>query len=400
MTTPESGGTRGASLAVVFVTVFLDMVGYGIIVPLLPFLAEEYGASALAVGLLVSLYALMQMFGGPLLSGFSDRVGRRPVILICLLGASAAYLMLGLSGSIVGIMLAVALAGLAGGTPATAQAYIADSTSGENRARGLGLIGAAFGLGLMVGPALGGLLSLYAGLSAPALAAAALALANFVFGYFVLRESLLDENRRLVPVLLLNPVSQVAGVLRVRTIRSLLFVIFLLNLALAGLITNFPLFAEARFGWGSSRSSFFFAFVGLCAVFTQGLLVGLLQRRFGEWRMLSGGLLVVTVGLLAVAVSPAGWLMYPVVGVMALGFGAAIPAVAALLSRSVPERGQGRLMGGQQALLSSTLILGPPVAGLAFDGVGPGAPYVLGSLLALAAWMVVNSRPHSDLREG
>lgn len=295
--TPSPFGVGRASLGVLFVTVFLDMVGYGIIVPLLPFIAEEYGADALLVGLLVSLYALMQMFGGPFLGGLSDRTGRRPVILACLLGASIAYLMLGLAGSLAAIMLALALAGLAGGTPATAQAYIADSTSGDGLARGLGVIGAAFGLGPMVGPALGGVLSLYAGLSAPALAASALALANFVFGYFVLRESLAPANRRMVPVLLLNPVSQVLGVVGIGGIRYFLLVILLLNLALAGLITNFPLFGEARFGWGPAQSGFFFAFVGVCAVVTQGAAVGPLRRLLGEGRMLTGGLLAVAVGV-------------------------------------------------------------------------------------------------------
>lgn len=287
--TPPAGRVGKSSLTVLFVTVFLDLVGYGIVVPLLPFVAEEYGASALIVGLLVSLYALMQMFGGPFLGGLSDGVGRRPVILACLLAASVAYLMLGLAGSLAAIAVAVALAGLAGGTPATAQAYIADGTSGDERAKGLGVIGAAFGLGLMVGPALGSLLSLYAGLFAPALAASALALANFVFGYFVLGESLAPGERRRVPLVLLNPVSQVSGVLRIAGVRSFLVVIFLLNLALAGLITNFPLFGEARFGWGLAESGFFFAFVGVCAVATQGLFIGPLQRLLGEGRMLAGG---------------------------------------------------------------------------------------------------------------
>lgn len=365
------------------------MLGYGMIVPLLPFIAEEFGASAFTVGLLVSLYALAQMFGGPFLGDLSDRLGRRPVILSCLLAASGAYLMLGLAGSLTGVMLAVSLAGLAGGTPATAQAYIADSTSGAERARGLGLIGAAFGLGLMFGPATGGLLSLYAGLSGPVFFAAALAFANFVFGCFVLTESLPKTNRRVVALFDLNPVSQVAGVIGMKEIRPLLLVVLLLNLALAGLITSFPPFGEARFGWGPAQSGVFFAFVGVTAVLTQGLLVGVFQRILGEERMLLVGVAVVAAGLLAVAMTDSGLLLYPVVGVMAVGFGMAIPALASLLSRSVAGREQGRLMGGQQAILSFTLVVGPPLAGLAFDTLGAGAPYVVGAMFAAGAFVVL-----------
>ncbi len=180
---------RSSPLLFIFVTVFVDMVGYGLVIPLLPFYAGEYAPGAALIGALGALYAAMQFVGGPFLGGLSDRVGRRPVLLVCLFGASLAYLLLGLSRTLPMLVAAVVLAGGAGGTQATAQAYIADSTRPERRARGMGLIGAAFGLGLMAGPALGGLLSLYS-LYAPPLAASALALCNLAFGFFVLPESL------------------------------------------------------------------------------------------------------------------------------------------------------------------------------------------------------------------
>ncbi|MBA2691534.1 MAG: MFS transporter [Rubrobacter sp.] len=220
-------------LAFLFVTVFVDMAGYGIIIPLLPFYAREFGASAVLVGLLASLYAAAQMLGGPLLGGISDRVGRRPVLIACLLGASVAYLVLGLAGSLFMVAFAVAFAGFMGGTPATAQAYIADRTSPEERAKGLGLIGAAFGLGLMAGPAIGGVLSLYS-LSAPALAASALALSNAAFGFFALEESLPPERRSRGRISGANPLAQIYRVLALPTIRTLLLVVFLLNLSLRG----------------------------------------------------------------------------------------------------------------------------------------------------------------------
>ena len=375
---------RRSPLVFLFATVFVDMLGYGLVVPLLPFYAGGPARGAALVGLLGSLYAAMQFFGGPFLGGLSDRVGRRPVLVACLFGASLAYLLLGLAGSLATVAMAVALAGAAGGTQATAQAYIADSTPPEDRARGLGLIGAAFGLGLMAGPLLGGLLSLRS-LQAPALAASALALLNALFGLLVLPESLPKESRVPTPLGRLNPVSGLAGVLRMVGAGPLLLAVFLLNLSFAGLLTNFPLFSGARFGWGASENAFFFAFVGLCAVLTQGLLVGRLQGRFGEARLALGGLALTALCLALVGSSASGRLLYPVVGALAVGAGLAIPALTALLSRRAPAEEQGRLMGGVQAILSLTLILGPVMAGAAFDTLGAPAPYFIGGALAALA---------------
>ena len=223
---------RGSPLVFIFVTVFVDMVGYGIVIPLLPFYAGDYASGAVLIGLLGALYAAMQFVGGPFLGGLSDRVGRRPVLLLCLFGASLAYLLLGLASTPT-LVAAVVLAGGAGGTQATAQAYIADSTPPERRARGMGLIGAAFGLGLIAGPALGGLLSLRS-LHAPAFAASAFALCNLAFGFFVLPESLSPKLRSPTPLLRLDPVSQLRGVLGMGGIRALLLVVFLLNLSFGG----------------------------------------------------------------------------------------------------------------------------------------------------------------------
>jgi DHA1 family tetracycline resistance protein-like MFS transporter len=388
---------RGSPLVFLFVTVFVDMVGYGLVIPLLPFYTRQHAAGAALVGLLGSLYAAMQFVGGPFLGGLSDRVGRRPVLILCLLGASFAYLLLGLAETLVLLFAAVVLAGAASGTLATAQAYIADSTPPERRAQGLGLIGAAFGLGLMAGPALGGLLSLYS-LHTPAFAASALALANATFGLLILPESLLPKRRMPTPILRLNPVSQLHRVLGLGSIRGLLLTVFLLNLSFAGLLVNFPLFSNARFGWGATANAFFFAFVGVCAVLTQGVLIGRLQPRLGDERLLLLGISLVALDLGLVALVPFGFLLYPVVGVLALGVGLAIPALTALISCRVSGREQGRLMGGLQAILSLTLIVGPVIAGLAFDHLGVPAPYWIGALLAALALLVAVAGPLAKRR--
>jgi MFS family permease len=205
------------------------------------------------------------------------------------------------------------------------------------------------------------------------------------FGFFVLPESLPLTRRTSTPILELNPVSQLAGVLGVGSIRALLLAVFLLNLSFAGLLTNFPLFSNARFGWDATANAFFFAFVGVCAVLTQGVLLGRLQPRFGEKRLLLGGLALMAVNLGLMALVPLGSLLYPVVGVLAVGTGLAIPSLTALISHRVSEREQGKVMGGQQAILSLTLILGPTISGLTFDRLGAPAPYWVGSLLAALA---------------
>src|SRR5215211_2869806 len=378
---------RRSPLVFLFVTVFVDMIGYGIVVPLLPFYAGPYASGAVLVGLLGSLYAAMQFVGGPFLGGLSDRHGRRPVLLLCLLGTSIAYLLLGLAQTLASLVLAVVLAGAASGTLATAQAYIADSTAKEDRARGLGLIGAAFGLGLMAGPALGGLLSLHS-LSAPALFASALALTNFAFGYLTLPESLASHLRKRVPLVRLDPISQLAHIMKMSNVRVLLTAVLLLNLALAGLVNNFSLFSHIRFGWGTTSNALFFAFVGMCAVVTQGFLIGRLQPRFGESRLLVGGLALVSLNLLLVGLVSSSILLYPIVGLLALGMGLAIPSLTALISNRTPAEAQGRLMGGMQAILSLAMILGPAFAGLAFDYVGIPAPYLIGGTLSVLALIV------------
>ncbi len=379
---------RRSPLVFIFIIVLIDLLGYGMVIPLLPFFVQEQDAGAVIVGALGSLYALVQLISGPILGALSDRYGRRPVLLLSLCGTALAFLLLASAQSLPVIFLAIAIDGITAGNLSTAYAYIADVTTADNRTRSMGLIGAAYGLGLMAGPAIGGLLSVH-GLSVPALAACALALCNVTFGLLALPESL-PIDKRLLPAdwRTLTWISQLAGVLRKKSIRLLLLAIFALNLAFAGLQTNFPLFSQARFGWDAARNGLFFAFVGVCSVVVQGFLLGKLQPRLGEKRLALLGLALMSLSLVAVARASQAWLLYPIVAVGALGTGISIPSLTSLISQRVSAREQGRLMGGTQVVLNLAFIFGPPIAGLSFEHLSVAAPYWLGGLFAGMAWLL------------
>lgn len=374
-----------SSLVFIFITIFVDLLGYGIMLPLLPFYVQAQDGGAAIAGALSSLYAGTQLFAGPILGALSDRFGRRPVLLVCLFGTSLGYFMLGLADTLPLIFLAVFIDGLTGANLTTAYAYIADVTTSENRARGMGMVGAAFGLGMMAGPALGGLLSKY-GLYVPAFTASAIALGNVIFGYFVLPESLPLEKREARSVSeMFNWMKHFRGLFNQVNIQKLLVTMFLLNLAFAGLQSNFPLYSNFRFHWTPTQNSFFYLYVGVCAVFIQGFLFGKLQPRFGEKRLILFGLSLMVIGLAGMALAPQAWMLYPAVTVVALGTGTSIPSLTALVSLRVSESEQGRLMGGTQTLLSLTNIFGPMLAGVSFEVIAFSAPYWVGSIFSLTA---------------
>ena len=356
--------------------------------PLLPFFVQAQDGGALIAGMLSSFYAFTQLFTGPIIGALSDRFGRRPVLLICLCGTALGYLILGLANSLALLFLAVLIDGLTGGNLTTVYAYIADVTNSENRARGMGLVGAAFGLGLMAGPALGGFLSQY-GLYVPAFVACGIALANVVFGYFVLPESLPPEKRQIKPISeAFNWVKQFTGLFSQINIQKLLIAMFLLNLAFAGLQSNFPLYSNFRFQWNPTQNGYFYLYVGVCAVFIQGFLFGKLQPRFGEIKLTIFGLTFMAIGLAFMAFAPEAWMLFPAVTIVTLGTGTSIPSLTALVSLRVSESEQGRLMGGTQTLLALTNIFGPIIAGISFEWITFSAPYWIGSAFAIFALLM------------
>lgn len=366
---------------------FVDLLGYGIMLPLLPFYVQAQAGGAAIAGGLMSVYSAVQLVSAPVLGALSDRYGRKPILLLCLFGTALAYLLLGLANSLALIFLAVFIDGLTGSNLTLAHAYIADSTNAETRSRGMSLAGVAFGAGLMAGPALGGFLSGY-GLSLPAFTASCLAFANTVFGYFLLPESLPPSRRAATVSPVFGWIEQIKGVFRRADVRKLLIALFLLNLAFAGLQTNFPLYSHQRFGWNPSQNSYFYLYVGVCGVLIQGYLFGRLQPRFGERFLTLFGLASMVTGLVGMALAPVSWWLFPAVTMVALGTGTSIPSLTALLSLRFSDHEQGRLLGSTQILLSLTNIIGPALAGVAFDLLAVSAPYWLGGLLALAGLYV------------
>ncbi|MBE0680667.1 MAG: MFS transporter [Anaerolineales bacterium] len=378
-----------SSFFIILISVFVDMLGYGIMLPLLPFFVQAQDGGAAIAGGLMSMYATIQLVSGPILGALSDRYGRKPILLLCLIGTGTSYLLLGLANSLPIIFLAVFLDGLTGSNLTLAHAYVADTTTAENRARGLNYSQLAFGLGIMAGPILGGTLSGY-GLSIPAFIASFFAFANTVFGFFFLPESLPPERRETKPISqAFSWAGQFTSIFRQKNIQNFLVVLFLLNLAFAGLQTNFPLYSNARFGWTPAQNSYFYLYVGLCGVIVQGVLFAKLQARFGERNLIPAGLAFMVIGLAGMAFAPEAWMLFPAVAVVAFGTGTSIPSLTALISLRVPDKEQGRLMGGMQTLLALTNIFGPTLAGISFEVIAISAPYWLGSVFALFALMVV-----------
>jgi DHA1 family tetracycline resistance protein-like MFS transporter len=358
-------------LVIIFITVFIDLLGFGIIIPLLPFYAESYGAGAFTVGLLSTVFSLMQFIVAPICGRWSDRVGRRPIILLGLLASCVAYVALALADSLALIFAARILAGIAGGNIPTAQAYIADITTPENRAKGMGLVGAAFGLGFIFGPAIGGILTRY-GPSTPMWCAAALCFGNFAAAVFLLPESRHGDRERqsLRRLDLLRRARQHAGLL------PLLAVFFLVSTAFSGFEATFALFSERRFGFTAETIGFVFAFIGLVLATVNGVLVGRVVSAFGERRLIP--LAIGTIGL-GIALIPAAHtvtVLFAVCGIIAVGMGFNNPSLTSAVSRLSSADEQGGMLGLAQSLSALGRIAGPALGGFLFDTAGIAMPYV------------------------
>lgn len=380
--------SRRARLTILFLTVFVDLVGFGIVLPLLPLYADRFGASGLVVGLLVSVYSAAQFFMAPLWGRLSDRFGRRPVLIVGLLGSAVSYVVFAYARSVTVLFVSRILAGVGGATVPVAQAYIADITPPTRRAGNMGLIGAAFGLGFIFGPAIGGILAPVS-LAAPGLAAAGLCLTNAVLALFLLPESLTVQERAARDT---STGGVSLGALR-RALANgellrILALYFIFTVAFAAMQPTFPLFGAERFGLTERAVGYLFAFLGLVSAIMQGGLVRRLVPRFGEVRLIRACGLPFIGGLALIALAPrTGWLLVAL-ALLAVGFGGTLPSVQSLLSQVAPEAIQGGILGVGQSVGSAARIAGPILAGWAFDDLGIAWPYLLGAAVALLAFLV------------
>jgi multidrug resistance protein len=394
----QSSPPMGRSpLLVVFLTVFIDLVGFGIIIPLSPYLAREFDASPTEVGLLMAIYSIMQFLFSPFWGSLSDRIGRRPVILVSLFGSVVSYLAFAFAQTLWLLFLARGLAGVFGGNISTAHAYIADVTPPEERSKGMGLIGAAFGLGFIFGPLIGGLLGAWGmslgsepplGLSFSALGAALLCFANFVCAIFVLKESLPPEKRGVVRERR-KRIRELLHHLRRPVAGPLMIVFFLSGLAMAQMEAMlFPYVADV-FGWGLRTASYGFAYVGVLMVFTQGWLIRKVMPRLGESHTLKWGLGLCALGLCAIPLSNSIPLLAVTMTVLALGSGLMRPPNLGLISLVTPPEEQGAVMGVTNSLASLGRIIGPVIGGYLYQTVSHGTPFFLAGVLGMMALCLV-----------
>lgn len=381
---------RPPPIAVILLVLFVDVLCYSMVAPLLPLYVGQLGLAGVptapVAGALAALYAAMQLISGPLLGGLSDRHGRKPVLLACILGTALSFALLAAVHTLPALVLAVLLDGLTGGNLTVAYAYLADVSPPERRAQRLALAGAALGLGVMTGPALGGVISA-TGLYVPAQAAFGLALTNIAVGLLLLPESLPASQRiqQRQAAHGLHARGLVRMLFDLRSVSWLLFSIFAANLAFGGLHSNFPLYSRQRFAWTPRDTGYLFAFVGLCAVITQGVVLRALQPRLGDRRLVTGGLAVLAAGLAGIALATQGWHLFPAAALAVFGSGISLPTLSALASTRLRADQQGLLMGSTQTLLAAANIAAPLLAGAAFEWLAPGAPYGLGAVFAAIA---------------
>ena len=385
-------------LLIIFLTVFIDLVGFGIIIPLNPYLARAFGATPFMVGVLMSVYSLMQFIFAPVWGQLSDRFGRRPIILCTLLGGGLAHLGFACADSMTGLLLARALAGLFGGNISTAMAYIADITEEKDRSKGMGMIGAAFGLGFILGPMIGGASAELGrrlgttpplGESFPALIAAAVCGLNFLSAC-----KFLPESRKFggpAPHRGLR-FQRIWRALSTPVLGTLMLIIFINTFAMAHVEASLFLLVQERFAWSMAQASFGFGYIGVILVFTQGYLIRKWMPRAGERKLLLIGLLLSAAGFALISASGGLGLLTVAVTLLGLGSGLANPALNGSVSLVSGSEVQGNNLGVSQSLSSLARILGPATGGALYQHMGDWSPFAAAAGLAAAglgvAWTI------------
>lgn len=379
---------RRASLSLIFGVIFIDLVGFGIVIPILPLYAERFGASPLTIGVLLGIYSLMQMIFAPILGRWSDRIGRRPLLLVSMIGSALGFLLMGLAQALPLLFIGRIIDGITGGNISTAQAYIADVTPPKERSRGMGLIGAAFGLGFIFGPAIGGVMSHFS-LSAPLFFAAALAAANAAAIYFFLPESLPAGHRAAT-----GRDWSLGAVFREAKGSSLAVVLgayFFTTMAFSILTATYPLFASRRMGYQASQIGYIFAGMGILGAIVQGGLMGWLVRRVGDRLLVLAGSLFLGAALFVLPFFESAPLFLAATAGLALGHSLTVAPLNGLASKEASPQAQGHLLGMMQSTASLARVLGPVLGGwlLSWDLGRPlvgRAPYWTAGALTLVGF--------------
>jgi MFS transporter, DHA1 family, tetracycline resistance protein len=390
---------RSAAIGFIFITLLIDITGWGIIIPVIPKLIEQLiqgdiSAASKYGGWLTFAYAITQFVCAPILGNLSDKYGRRPVLLFSLFGFGIDYLFLSFAPTIEWLFVGRIIAGVTGASFTTATAYIADISTNENRAQNFGMVGAAFGLGFIIGPVIGGLLGQF-GPRVPFYAAAALCLLNWLYGYFVLPESLSKDHRRAFSWRRANPVGSLLHLRKYPALSGLIISLVLVYIAAHAVQSNWSYFTMYRFNWTEKLVGISLGVVGLLVGAVQGGLIRVVNPRLGNERSIYLGLLLYAIGMLLFAFATQSWMMFAFLIPYCLG-GIAGPALQSIISGHVPPNEQGELQGALTSLMSATSIIGPPLMTNLFYYFTqksapihfPGAPFLLASILMLASAVV------------
>ncbi len=379
-------------MPILFLIVFVDLVGFGVIIPLLPFYGEHFQATPATVGLLMATYSFTQFLGAPFWGRLSDRIGRRPVLILSLAGAAASYLLLAFSSNLWLLFAARAIGGVMAGNISTAFAYVADVTTPANRAKGMGMIGAAFGLGFIFGPAIGGLLAGHdpanADYRSPALLAFALSLTALILCATMLKESHPPENRSPAGMPGVSRWQWLRQGLRDPAIGLIIVMSFLATFVFSGMETTFAMWSRRAYGWGPEQNGYLFAYVGILTALVQGGLVGRLAHNFGERRLVGAGALLLALGMALIPFSSALWLLLVAMAAVAAGFSMVTPSLNSLLSLQVDPANQGGMMGVSRSATTLARIVGPGFAGGIFYLLGRDWPFYAGAVIMIVVMVL------------
>lgn len=385
---------KQAAVGFIFITVLLDVIGWGIIIPVIPNLIKELingdiSEAAKYGGWLTFAYAITQFIFAPVIGNLSDKYGRRPVLLTSLFAFSLDFLLLAFAPTITWLFIGRILSGITGASFTTASAYIADVSTNENRAKNFGLMGAAFGLGFIIGPVLGGLLGQF-GTRIPFIAAAILCMLNFLYGYFILPESLDKDKRRPFELKRANPIGAFLHLKKYPNLIGLVLAIFVLYVGSHAVQSNWNYFTMYQFNWTEKMVGISLGVIGLLVGIVQGGLIRWINPKIGNVKSIYFGLALYTIGMFLFAFATESWMMFVFLIPYCLG-GIAGPALQAVVSEQVPPSEQGEIQGTLTSLMSASSIVGPPMMASVFyyfthgeaPFLFPGAPFVLGGTLML-----------------